>query len=109
MRILLGWADSSEGELNAVDKDHYYASLPEKLDEAHQKILEKIRDWNNIVFQEKLKEILTQYDPKLHKRGQKIIGNKKLYKVNKDVEITPEGMKEIRKETRKDEKEQKSG
>lgn len=84
------WDDSPLGEFNAVDKKHYYTSLPEKLDEAHQKALEKIRDWNNLVKQEKLKEILMQYDPKLHKRGRKIEGNKKLREVNKDIEISLE-------------------
>ena len=66
------WADSSEGELNAVDEKHYYASLPEKLDDAHQEVLKKIRDYNDYVAQEKLREILMQYDPRLHKRDQKI-------------------------------------
>jgi len=96
------WADPLCGdrELNAVDKEHYYNA---KLDEAHKEALKKIRDWNSLVKQEKLKEILTQYDPKLHKRDRKIRGNKKLYEVNEDIEITPEGMDEIRKEIEKGE------
>ena len=66
------WADSLGGKLNAVDEKHYYSSLPEELDEAHQEALKKIGDWNNLVAQENLKKILTQYDPKLYKREHEI-------------------------------------
>ncbi len=66
------WDDSFLIKPNAVDEKHCYAGLPKELDEAHQKTLEKIRDWNNLVKQEKLKKILTQYDPKLYKRDHKV-------------------------------------
>lgn len=84
------WADSPEGELNAVDEKHYYASLPEKLDEAHQEALEKIENWNNLVKQEKLKEILMQYNLKQDKRDHMIEGNEKLRETEKDVEVLQE-------------------
>ena len=72
------WDDSSSGEFNAVDEKHYYTSIKEKVDESHQKALEKIKDYNALVFQEKLKEILSQYDPRLHKKEQEIKENKKM-------------------------------
>jgi len=84
------WDDSLNGELNAVDKDHYYASIKEKVNEAHNKALDKIKDYNLLVFQEKLKKILTEYDPRLHKRDQQIEGNEKLRKKEKDLEFTRE-------------------
>ena len=34
-------------------------------------------------------------DPKLHKRGQKIEGNKELYKTNKDVKLSRREMEKV--------------
>ena len=84
------WDDSLFGKFNAVDEEHYYTSIKEKIDEAHQKALEKINDYNVFAFQEKLKEILTQYDPRQYDRDHKIEGNKKLREAEKDVEALRE-------------------
>jgi len=75
--IDITWADDENiskisEKLNAVDEKHYYSSLPEKSAEVHQKALKKIRDWNNLVKQEKLRQMLTTYDPKLHRREREI-------------------------------------
>lgn len=93
--IDITWADhenppSVSERLNAVDESHFYSSAIGKADEAHQKALEKIRDWNNLVKQKELEKILTQYDLRSHKRDQKLEGNKKLREVNKDAEILRE-------------------
>ena len=96
------WHDSSEGEFNAVDKDHYYTNIREKVDKAHQKALEKINDYNVFSFQEKLKEILTQYDPRQYDRGHKIEGDKELRKTNKDIEpLREERTENVKKSLKK--------
>ena len=92
------WADDDKEEniskipekLNAVDDKHYYTGIIKKVNETHNKALEKIKDYNILAFQEKLKEVLTQYDPRLHKRDQQIEGNKKLREQDKDIELTRE-------------------
>lgn len=84
------WHDSSEGEFNAVDKDHYYTNIKEKIDEAHQKFLEKIDDYNILAFQEELKRILTQHDPRQYDRDHKIEGNKELRETEKNIEALRE-------------------
>lgn len=66
------WADDDKEEniskipekLNAVDDKHYYTGIIKKVNETHNKALEKIKDYNILAFQEKLKEVLTQYDSK---------------------------------------------
>lgn len=80
------WSDVDEKKLNAVDNEHYYTLKKEIVDEQHQKALEKIQEYNEFVRQEKIKEIITTYDPKLHKREQRIEGNKKLREKEKDIE-----------------------
>ena len=75
--IDITWADDKNiskisEKLDAVDEKHCYTSFPEKAAEAHQEALKKIRDWNNLVLQEKLREMLMTYDPKLHRRERKI-------------------------------------
>ncbi|MCK5466443.1 hypothetical protein KAI56_03040 [Candidatus Parcubacteria bacterium] len=50
--------------LNAVDDKHYYSGIIKKVNETHQTALEKIKDYNILAFQENLKKILMQYDPK---------------------------------------------
>ncbi|MCK5085265.1 hypothetical protein KAK05_00990, partial [Candidatus Parcubacteria bacterium] len=91
------WDDSSEGEFNAVDEDHYYTSIKEKIDEVHQKALKKINDYNIFAFQEKLKEVLTQYDPRQYDRSHKIEGNKKLREHDKNIEaLREERMKNVK-------------
>lgn len=112
--IDLTWADDENiskipEKLNAVDDKHYYTKIKEKVGEAHQKALDKIKDWNGFVFQEKLKEILTQYDPRSRKKDQKIEGNQKLRKMEKDIEplreekttIMEESIKIIRNKLKK--------
>lgn len=100
--IDLTWADDENiskipEKLNAVDDKHYYTKIKEKVGEAHQKALDKIKDWNGFVFQEKLKEILTQYDPRSRKKDQKIEGNQKLRKMEKDIEpLREEKSKSVR-------------
>lgn len=84
------WDDSFMGKLNAVDKKHYYTNIRERINETHQKAFQKIKDYNILAFQEKLKEVLIQYDPKLYKREQKIEGNKRSRERNKDMEIMRE-------------------
>lgn len=112
--IDLTWADDENiskipEKLNAVDEKHYYTKIKEKIGETHQKALDKIKDWNNFVFQEKLKEILLQYDPRSHKRDQKMEGNQKLREAEKDIEplreekttIMEESIKIIREKLKK--------
>lgn len=75
--IDITWADyknppSVSENLNAVDESHFYSSTIEKTDEAHQKALKKIADYNNLVKQEKLREMLMTYDPKLYKKEHEI-------------------------------------
>ena len=84
------WDDSLGGKLNAVDEDHYYSNIKEKINEVHQKALDKIKNYNILAFQEKLKEILTQYDSKSHKRDRQIEGNEKLRDTDKNIELTRE-------------------
>jgi len=90
-------------KLNAVDKEHYVTHIKEKVNEAHQKVLDKIKDYNILSFQERLKEILTQYDPKFHKREQHIEGDKSLLKQLDQDKNFPEKYKniELPRETRK--------
>jgi len=84
------WADSSKGELNAVDEKHYYTSLPEELSEAHQEALEKIKDWNNLVKQKNLERILTEYDPRQYDRDHRIEGNKELRETDEYIDALRE-------------------
>ncbi|MEA1936583.1 MAG: hypothetical protein U9N04_00535, partial [Patescibacteria group bacterium] len=79
------WADSPGGKLNAVDEKHYYTGSSEEIDEAHQESLDKIKDWNRLVKQEKLKEILTTYDPRLHRKEREIKENKKMSNAVKET------------------------
>ncbi|NOQ68322.1 hypothetical protein GQ568_02680, partial [Patescibacteria group bacterium] len=53
------------------------------------------------------KKILMEYDPKQYERDHKIEGNKKLYEVNKDIEISLEEMGNIRKEFEEEDEENK--
>ena len=58
-------------KINVTNKSYSY-NVKEKVNEAHQNALEKIKKYSLFTFQEKLKEVLTQYDPKLHKKEQEI-------------------------------------
>ena len=103
------WADDENiskisGKLNAVDEAHCYSNVQYDVQKAHQEALEKIGELNNLAKQGKLREMLMTYDPKLHKRDQKIKGNKELYKTNKDVEVSREEMKKIAEDLEKDER-----
>lgn len=96
--IDITWADhknplSISGKLNAVDESHYYKNIKEKTNDvntAHQKALEKIKDYNIFAFQKKLKKVLTEYDSRQYTRDHRHEGNKELRKTNKDIELTRE-------------------
>lgn len=47
------------GKLNAVDEQHHYSGITEKVDKAHQEAVKKILEFNTLVEEEKLREILT--------------------------------------------------
>ena len=83
--------------LNAVNNKHYYAGVIKKVNEIHQKTLEKIKDWNNLAFQENLKKNLTQYDPKLHKREQEIKIDKEALEKIAEVKKKTESFQENKK------------
>jgi len=97
--IDITWADDKDAseipdKLNAVDKEHYYTGIIKKVNEVHKTALEKIKDYNILAFQENLKEILTQYDPK-HKSEMKV--NKKAFEeiTNKKTESSQEDKEKI--------------
>lgn len=61
--IDLTWADDENiskipNKLNAVDKEHYYTGIPEKVDKLHQEALKKILEFNTLAEEEKLREML---------------------------------------------------
>ena len=90
------WADDEDvskipEKLNAVDDKHYYTGIIKKVNETHDKALEKIKDYNILAFQEKLKEVLTQYDPK-HKP---------------EIEVDKKAFKEITKKKTRSSREDK--
>lgn len=63
--IDLTWADDKNiskipEKLNAVDEKHYYTA---KIEESHKKAIEKILNFNRVIEQEKLREILMTYEP----------------------------------------------
>ena len=74
----------SGGELNAVDEEHYYKRMEKLAIESIQKAMEKF------AFQENLKKILTQYDPK-HKSEIKVDQEafELITKRKKDVNSSP--------------------
>ncbi|MFH1048807.1 MAG: hypothetical protein V1732_04040, partial [Patescibacteria group bacterium] len=80
------WSDANKEAFNAVDKNHYYAGKKKIIDEQHQEMLKKIQEFNELVRQEKIKEIITTYDPRSRQREQKIEGNEKLRETEKDIE-----------------------
>jgi hypothetical protein len=66
------WADEG-APLNAVDQDHFYGAVKEKIDREHAGALADIKEWNLETLQERLSDIvaqndLTQYDPKSHRK-----------------------------------------
>lgn len=81
------WSDTNKKAFDAINKDHYYTGKKKIIDEQHQEVLEKIKEYNEFVRREKIKEIITTYELRLHQREQRIEGNEKLKE--KEVDIEP--------------------
>lgn len=93
------WQDAG-APLNAVDDEHYYGTVKEKVDRDHAAVLENMKEWNLVTFQEKLNDIvmqndLSRYDPKAHKKEVRIKLNKEAYEAIKKTKEEHREKKEV--------------
>ncbi len=80
-------------KINVTNKSYSY-DIKEKINKVHDKALEKIKDYNILAFQEKLKQVLMQYNPK-HKPEIEV--DKKAFE-----EITKKKTRSSREDKKKD-------
>lgn len=90
------WDDAGAG-LNAVDDEHYYGALRGKIEYEHAAALENIKQWNSVVLQQKLMDIvamndLSEYDPRSHKKEVRVRLDKEAYAAYKRSKDGKEGI-----------------